>query len=237
MAIKVDATYTEILKRKNRLCVDGFVREIKMNQIVPSEINDICMEYYHISNDRFDPQFKHYGLEIHSGTIVCPNSGNVSEGAFLSNIVSKGRHKWTFKIISMFKRSRSYYGYWYIGVYKMNIQDYNKADPSLFLNAVYNGSNREIAYALNLQCGELRGDVNIESLYYLSKEYQYESCQEGDVIEMYLDLDDYTLVYAINGKLDTKRTVNIEATRYRGAIAFASAKKGDQIECVQYEMY
>ena len=59
-------TYTQAVKRQNTLCIDGFIREMKIEQIVPSEINDLCLNYYHISNDKFDSEFECHQLELHN---------------------------------------------------------------------------------------------------------------------------------------------------------------------------
>ena len=61
---------------------------------------------------------------------------------------------------------------------------------------------------LNLFYGELRG--------YSEKNY-CPKCKEGDIIDMYLDLNNFELKYSINDK-DYGKAFDVENTSYRAVV-------------------
>ena len=228
----VDETYSAMIRRKNRSSVDGFIREIRLNQIIPSDINDLCMKYYHISNDRFDPELISDTLKLEKDTIITAKTDLSTGTALLSNIVSKGKHKWKFKFVGG-------NGYCYIGIYKLD-HECASGDPLYdFVHATYFAEKlaKKTSYALNTQEGGLRGDIEDETK---KASGYYPRCggyDEEGIVNICLDLENYKLVFEINGKVVDDNTIDIDKTKYRAAIAFADANQGEQIECLSYEMY
>ncbi len=51
-------SYNDEIKGKDKSIVNGYIRTIEQNiypLIFPMVLNYLCIKYYHISKDRFDP--------------------------------------------------------------------------------------------------------------------------------------------------------------------------------------
>ena len=232
--------YHKQMEYKDCIIIDGYMREmnhvlftntISFYKNIPSVINQLCMQYYHILRDRFDPILHDEGISITEDTATrMPTDQETRECAFLSHIVSSDTHHWQFKLSKM-PNSRAY---WYIGVYKVDkaIKKHEKeADPmDDVICAFYYNTNKHTCYGMNLQFGEWRGGV-------FGSDVRFAQCKQNDVVDMYLDLKKLKFNFGVNGKVNEQDAVDIEETRYRACVCFVRTNSDDQIQLTLYETY
>ncbi len=207
-------SYNDEIKGKDKSTVNGYIRKIEQNNEsfnnnIPMIINYLCINYYHISKDRFDPILHGKDITVSDNKITFKISNKFdysNSSAFLSNIVSNGKHQWRFKIIN--KKT------WpYIGVTP------NKTDPN------DNEHNNELNQCVRYDgyglfglwypryYGLLRG---LKLLWFITwtKTYCPTRKSDGDIIDMYLDLNKFELSFAINNKHYGK-AFDVDKTSYR----------------------
>eukprot|EP01084_Bolivina_argentea_P257898 434588_1 len=222
-----EVSYNDKIKINDEYTVDGYIRKIESKILstnssfysnIPHVINYVCMQYYHISKDRFDPILHSNQITIIENICGKGDTGLSLRTAFLSNIVTKGYHHWKFKLINS--------GFiLYLGIWK-TIHDENKV---LDTDITYNyrtGDDRDCAYLLYPQYGRLRGATNNE------KDEYCNSCSNGDIIDMYLDLYNNELTFAINDK-NYNKAFDIDNTyQYRAVINASGTWK---VKLLQYK--
>ena len=129
---------------------------------------------------------------------------NTANSAFLKNTISEGIFHWKFKI----KKITS--SYMDIGIWKIN-----SGEQKLAINTFFT-RDKNSGYAFCVGFGTLVNpddpNLNPGDLQKYGK-----ICQNGDIVEMILNLDDLTLKYIINDT-DYGVAYNIEKTSYKAAI-------------------
>ncbi len=201
-------------KGKDKSTVNGYIRKIEQNIFssnnesfynnIPTIINYLCISYYHISKDRFDPILHGKHIRVSDNWISWKPYGCLlfrGSSAFLSNIVSNHKHQWRFKIIN----TKTYA---YIGVRA------NKTDPTdNELNSLHyplgsQAKNGSFGLQLKFESSLLRGDPQRINEQYCPV------CSKDDIIDMYLDLNKFELSFAINNKHYGK-AFDVDKTSYR----------------------
>eukprot|EP01084_Bolivina_argentea_P002038 3759_1 len=145
MTTEKTISYNDKIEAKDKSTINGYIRETEQNIFssnnesfynnIPMIINYLCIKYYHISKDRFDPILHGNGVSVSDNKITKTTHG--ASSSFLSNIVSNHKHHWRFKIVN--KRPI------YIGV-RANKTDPNNNDlntlhyPKSWLSEPKNGS-------------------------------------------------------------------------------------------------
>ncbi len=185
-------SYNDEIKGKDKSTVNGYIRNIEQNVFplkIPMVLNYLCIKYYHISKDRFDPILHGKYITVSDNKITFKIINKMtfeygSSSAFLSNIVSNGKHQWRFKIINT-------QTYPYIGVRP------NKKDPNdNELNECLQGYG---LFGLLSYYGLLRG-LSYNNSQTINDKYCPTRKNDGDIIDMYLDLNKFELSFAINNK-------------------------------------
>ena len=181
-------------KKTDNIAVDGYIRQMEKalfveddDQIIPSVINDVCMEYYSITSDRFDPILHSKKLQVTDFIASRGKSG--ADTAYLSNILNeKGIYDWKFEIIERGPSTNIYIGLW---------DNKRKAKLTGLITDVGSGAS-----CFNARFGELRGDQ--KKMY---DEMKYEdncpACNDGDIIQMvfeFKDKDKSEVKYIVNDK-------------------------------------
>ncbi len=215
MSTQKTISYNDEIKRKDKSTVNGYIRKIEPNIFslnIPMVVNDLCIKYYHISKDRFDPILHGKDITVSDNKITFKISNKFeysNSSAFLSNIVSNGKHQWKFKIVN--KKT-----YPYIGVRP------NKTDP----NDNELNDNNELNQCVRgyglfglwypRYYGLLRGLKYNDSrtLFCVNKKYCPTRKNDGDIIDMYLDLNKFELSFVINNKHYGK-AFDVDKTSYR----------------------
>ena len=213
----------EKLKRvnlRNKLLLDGYFRNCQKELFqvemidnayfnIPEISKSICLLYYGLS-DAWDPKYvgdtyklldnqtiKHVGEE---------GFGNV-KSAYGTAIISDGEYHWKFTI----KKYSAGANTWsiVIGIWKTTSSPTPPIEHYTWFTRYGNG------YGFVLGDGKLvvlRGNTSENTKY--AKDYV---AADGDIIDMYLDLNKATLSYTINGT-DYGVARNVERTSYRAAV-------------------
>ena len=217
-------------KRRSKSAINGYIRDIEENLFVnhpfydyiPDIVNALCFDYFYISKDRFDPVLHAESIVIKENVILNTATDVNVASAFLSNIVSEGSHEWRFKII----RSSKNWGSFFIGIWN------NKIDATQYLDKYnYPAGGNDVnqdqrAYGLNTVVGYLRGDPKKYYTKYCPK------CNDGDFVEMCLDLDKFELRYNVNDK-QYKKAFDVPKSTWRACVCFNH--KDDELELVHYK--
>ncbi len=96
-------SYNDEIKGKDKSTVNGYIRTIEQNIYplkFPMVLNYLCIKYYHISKDRFDPILHGKHIRVSDNWITwTPYECMLFRGstAILSNILSNDKHQWRFK--------------------------------------------------------------------------------------------------------------------------------------------
>lgn len=225
--------YCDKVRQVDTLCVDGYIREMETRFFgndansfydkIPLDINSLCIAYYHIQKDRFDPALHVNDSRITDDTILevdYAKYGVAVISGFLSNIVSKGIHHWQFRI-----KNHKYSSNCYIGIFKTKYDPHGLQHE--YLTMVH--SSRAI-YAINGRFGELRGDINNA----LQNEKYCSVFKNNDIIDMYLDLNKYELRYSVNDQ-DCGKAMDVEQTTYRACVGVD--EKEECVSLILYEHY
>ena len=89
-------------------------------------------------------------------------------------------------------------------------------------------------YGVNCCNGQLRGGDDSFNIDQAHKKF-CDKVKEGDIIDMWLDLNDKELKYCINDKDYGKAFDEMEQTDYRAAVAVY--RSGEEVELVKYDHY
>ena len=215
-------TFQEQNEYNDDMLVNGYIRSSENDSInIPAEIINLCIVFYHISKDRFDP-------ELHEKDIIIADN-EVSSGddvhmviynAFLSNVVNYGQHHWSFKIL---ERDDNFM---YVGIWN------NELDPKNYVSVwpqECSFDGKRVFYGLNVVYGELRGG-NDDSL--CETDEYCGSAKADDIVHMYLDLDKHELKYGINDEVFQKAFDVEPNASYRAIVSLANK---ESIELISYE--
>ena len=218
---QTEESYNDAIKRRDKSSVNGYIREVENESFsnhsfykeIPMIINDLCCNYYHESKDRFHPKLHGTKLKIQTAQAIHDTSFGINS-AFLSNIVSKGIHKWRFRQIG--------FPATFIGIVD------NSIDFTIRLHEAYYWELISSSFGVLFEDGEFRGGDKG-----LNHKGQYcPITMDDDIIEMCLDLNDMELKYIINDK-DYGKAFDIPSGEYRAGVCLAV--EGTGFELLQYD--
>eukprot|EP01084_Bolivina_argentea_P183626 316831_1 len=233
MSTKRKATYNEQIKQRDKHTINGYMRHMEMEIFssesfynnIPLIINYLCVKYYHISTDRFNHALHGDNMKVTDNKISFEfNSAYQTTSAFLSNTVHSGCHHWKFRL-NCFGNDQPLI---YVGVWKSGY------DPQIALNLPFCSPQvhgDKALYALNCGFGKLRGCVNIKII---GLKYCNE-CIDGDIVDMYLDLNNHELKYSVNDK-DCGKAFDVEVNQsYTAVVCFGESNINNIVKLVSYE--
>ena len=223
-------TYSQAQRVNDELAVKGFIRTTESISTfnIPIEIVNICIEYYHISKDRFDPTLHSDLIAVSENTAYVKADGikcYILNNAYLSNIVDNGCHHWEFKVNQIDLKS-----FLYIGIWNNIIDPIDYCRGFIQCFKVDYDHKIPLYYGVNFKYGKLRG-TNISDT--ASRQYCDRGINVGDVIHMYLDLEKNELRYDINDKIFGK-AFNIPPASYRAVVSFGIDFEDHEIELLSY---
>ena len=190
MNTSLDLTEYKNLDQRTKDLVSGYIRNEERQLIIdiPKLINYICALFYSFKDEWNKKQTSSRYL-ISDDKVTIQNMTDVFDHqmAFLTNVARMGQHHWKFKINEWLKY------YIIIGIVK-----YEKIDDLIQKSGKgdYLGVEPDVAYCLDIEAAELNIH-NMSDGWNQDDEYGV-CCKEGDVIDMYLDLDKLELSFAIN---------------------------------------
>ena len=209
------------IDQKVKDCVNGYIRQCQT--LLPKEnpyynipelvVYSIILFYY--IGDAFDPNYcsASYRLSNDNSTVL-KTKGDYTN-AFLTKIVSKGIHKWRFKINKMTTGM-------IIGVWKAHIDK----DVNLYL--LYEKSGKYYGWDMfNISRNRTPEEGAGGSINWGVR------CFTGDIVEMKLDLNKLQLSYFTNGKPQGIAFENMEQCSY--TVAMYMYYDQDSIELLSYE--
>ena len=190
MSTKLDLTEYKNIDQRTKDLVSGYIRneERKLSINITSLINYICALFYFL-NDEWNKihTTPRYLISDDKVTIQNTMEDIISHRmAFLTKVARMGHHHWKFKINEWKK------DYIIIGIVK-----YEKIFLLTRTSGRYDylGVTPDVAYCLDINAAEL----NVHGVgNRWEKHDQYGVCKQGDIIDMYLDLDKLELSFAIN---------------------------------------
>ena len=212
-------SYNDKVELNDKSTVNGYIRKVENKSFrnhsfyrtIPMVINYLCMKFYHESKDRFHPEL--HGSNIIATDTIITKTKRGASSAFLSNIVTKGKHHWRFKIHRTLDQTLT------IGIWnnKYNLQQvFNK-----YLRAV-----QDALYSINFGNGKTEGQNK--------QIVKYEYLVDGNgIIDMYLDLDTLDLSFSIdNINFGTVYKIKKGAS-YRACACIHSAQA--ELELIMYK--
>lgn len=225
-------SFREKRKINDELAVYGYVRVIEKDLLVsntnhndiPVEIIELCIKYYHIVPDRFDPDLNDpmlMKLKITDDTVLAAAADKPGGGvynAFLTNTMDSGSHHWQFKLTKNVKN-----GFKYIGVWN-NEKDFS-LDFHRWPQAVNLANGKAAYYGVNLMTGYERGG-NTGRRQRESGDKYCDPAKVGDIIHMHLDLQKNELSFGINDKQFGK-ALDVLPGNYRAVVTLQFRDEGD----------
>ena len=141
-----------------------------------------------------------------------------SGNAYLTNIISDGIYRWTFKIIDICDELN-------FGIWKTNSATKPDTVHRFF-------RDKDSGYAFEAKRGKLMDPSYFD---YVELESYAKCCNNGDVVEMILNLEDYTLSFKVNDIDYGVAFKDIEKTEYRAAIFIYAYGYGNtaKVGCIE----
>ena len=182
MSDLVLSKYKNIDQRTKDL-ISGYTRNAQTTNInIPPLINYICALFYYVT-DKWNKQRTTQNCQISDDELTM-QSINENTTAFLTQIAKSGQHHWKFKINEW---ASGYAEHLIIGIVKDIAIEKVIQDQWI-------GKRENTSYCLDVSLNEL----NIHNKYNAWQGGYANNCKEGDIIDMYLDLDELELSFSID---------------------------------------
>ena len=169
---------------------------------IPKLIDYICLKYYYITNDVWDPKLISKAITLTENTITigpgCTLSGTTS---FLFEIITFGAFSWKFKFEENFKGFASRFGVICVDNDDMEL---NKGiDKNCFLRQDYS------KFCFGMQAMDITDVIPNKNRFI-----------KGDILTMTLDLNKNELQYKVNDIHinDSSLTIQIQPGNYRACV-------------------
>eukprot|EP01084_Bolivina_argentea_P147055 257347_1 len=219
--------------QRSKDTVNGFIREFQsiLPNNIPPLINHICLVFY-APRDIWDNQHISKKMQLIDESCITKISDDWDFcSAFGKNIIESGQFHWKFRI----EKVQAVGLGWYIVLGIWKIKSENK--PPVHTYFTHNGDKGAYAFVtdsarLVSRCGGTYRkiqpiDINNRTDIYENRTIEYGiQCKTGDIIDMYLDLNELSLSFAINNH-DYGTAFEIENTAYRMAVNMQ--QKGDSL--------
>lgn len=162
-------------------CVYGFVREMEEElrpRYIPGLVASACLLYYFENDDEWNLNPSFDTMNNNDNNTIIRNASRSGYGAFLSNIVKHGVHKWRFRINNL--GSTGFNG-------------------NLGLVALHSKQDRTNKGKYDLSCSHGMCLENGRYFTLIRNQTPYAvSCKAGDIVKMTADLETGILKYEIN---------------------------------------
>ena len=208
--MSLNLSYFKKLKQRDKDIVSGYIRNMQLSlptnnpfYNIPQIVNVLCA-LYSVNYDEWDEQCSGPNYEIsEDGHIITMTKDECEETAFMKQIINnKGKYHWKFKLTDNPKGYRIL-----LGIFKQ------KCDPKLhikkFLTSTINS-----AYTIDLNSGWIMFHDKIED----SVKRYMDRCKKDDILDMYLNFNDLTLSFALNGENKGVAFKGIDNCQYRVAV-------------------
>ena len=207
-----------------RHTVNGYLRKIQLSlpseniyyDSIPSIVLYLCLLYFYIP-ECFDSNNCHQQYALSDDKKIAKRKKDCNWGLiYLTKVVSEGIHRWKFKI----NIGNTLNTTMTIGVCKIH-EPLDTTD--LLFASQYYGK----AYAWKVESGLLtKGDDDEQ------RQYTNRKIQDGDIVEMKLDLNKWKLEFNCNSVDYGVAFKDIQQTSYRAALSFYD--EDHSIEILEY---
>ena len=208
MAFK--ASKLKQITQQNKDLAFGYLREKESENRsnYPQLIKYLALIYSN-AQDQFDPNATHKSLEVHGNCVMSKTRGNAFN-AYLKNIVSDGIHIWKFKC-----HGDRLDDYACIGIVMARYDQGNvEANVTQSIDN-FKGDGTCTGYQISMDGNK----TNPENTDIWSYDPEFEPrIQDGDIVEMRLDLNKLMLTFKVNDKIKVE-IADIENISYRAAIS------------------
>lgn len=169
---------------------------------IPLDLIHICLLFYGFGSDEWDLEYI-CGMTL-EGTTITKDFGKRS-CSYLKRIAEYGQHQWRFKLENIT-------GQIWIGILRV---EHYKSDDYTSMNDCFHTKGRGYAFT------PLDGNISDPETGNYSDKYG-KKCNDNDIVEMHLDLEELTLGYKIDG-IDYGKSHDIQKGNYRAAIYMSRA--------------
>ena len=211
------------IPQRNKDLAFGYLRENESKHKTNyCELIKYLVLIYSNQYDQFDPNASHKELEIteNDKKIIHKCVDSLMCLSYLRNVVSEGIHIWKFRYIC------GDYPDGQIGVWKVKTGDAVLEDQHI--DNTINDEKTCTGYAITMN-GE---KTNLSDLSVWSAEKFEPLPENGDIIEMRLDLNKNSLTFILNNKIIVQ-FLDIEHTSYRAAIL--TVDEGEGFTIISYQ--
>ena len=218
----LDLRIYEIIDQNWKDLVNGWIRLNKSHKHIPKCVNQICCIFYFVQWDEWNKSLmsKVFTLDKNNDKMLCHSGKSGLNTAFMTNIVSEGKHCWTFKVIKYVGCNLMF------GIYYANLQRSNAL-------TTYIGSMENTAYAFDFGYGELNIHKRRGEWIKYGIDINYLETEQAE-IEMRLDLNNLTLSYTINN-FDYGVAFKVKRAKY--CAAFTSFYSENSVELLKYQQF
>lgn len=222
----LDLKQYESINQQTKDLVNGWIRLNTLknkDKLIPKCVNQICCIFFCVTSDVWNMELMSevFTTDPNNDKLLHHSGVTGLRSAFLTNIVSFGKHCWTFKIIN-YGPYNLMFGIW-------NLESLVPTKAAL---DTYIGSVANTAYVFDFGFAEL----NIYDTNSWTGAYTYgQQCEIGSIIKMNLNMDDLTLSYCINDKDYGIAFQHIENTKYSAIIT--SFANQNCVELIKYEQF
>ena len=214
-------------KLGNKLLCAGYSRIYSEKTDIPMDIIYFIVAFFVIF-EQWDPEWKGKQVDIEefNHDIITTRKDGYSS-VLCRNIVNKGKHHWTVKILKFVPNKYGGAAWWRLVIGIVNMNTFSRSALESFF------SLNEYEFACNSSSypdyDQIKGKAHLNAVD--SKRYGL-VCVTGDIIDVYLDFDERTLSFGIN---DTKYGVafsKIKEGNYRLAVTLTGI--GTSLQLLSY---
>ncbi len=189
----------------NKLLVIGYCRAIMNTMNIPDEIICYCCIFIFYVEAHISHIGIYHTLDESRDVLTCHKTGWSS--SFIANIVTNGRHYWTFKIKS--KRSKGIL----LGIWKST-----PIDDETPINDYFWRNNNGYGYRVGCREDHNHNNYGIK-------------CKQNDIISMVLDMNNLSISFKVND-IGYGILCKVDNTTYMAAIC--APYKNESVELVSY---
>ena len=238
MSLNVDLIQKlkRIHQRDERL-ISGYVR-LNALMIIPYGIIQICIAYF-IHLEEWDINNKGKFLEIsgmHNEICECINPTTTASNNYQSvlgiNKIDSGKHHWKFKITKL----DEIFAYCRILIGVIKINKINEEQLKTIIDSYISCHDHYFGVGTNVSCKSI--DIALinpdQTGNFMDIDYGIKDkpIKVGDIIDMYLDLDNLKMSFGVNGVNYGSAYDNMEKTEYKMGITLS--RIGTAIELLSY---
>ena len=159
----------------------------------------------------------------------CPGIGASYFSVLGTLMLKSGVHRWRFKVLNLDECQH----FWRIVIGVVKVNELSDDQRTQLLHEHIGKYQKSYGMVFNSQRPDTAYAIDTTRSGYFGEEYGQVCREKGDMVDMYLDLEHFTLSYAVNGVYHGFAFRNIDAVEYK--MIMTLGKRGTQMELVSYE--